>query len=131
MKFVTFEHNGQTRIGLLHGESSVIDLSKADPTLPGDMLSFLRGFPATFETAKRFSARADLAVPISEVILKAPVQGMEKVIGIGLNYRDHAIESGMAIPTTPVFFTKFPSCVIGPNDTILIPPVRFVARYRI
>lgn len=44
-----------------------------------------------------------------------------QVICVGLNYRDHAIESGMPIPEEPVVFTKFPSCIVGPNDNIVKP----------
>jgi 2-keto-4-pentenoate hydratase/2-oxohepta-3-ene-1,7-dioic acid hydratase in catechol pathway len=57
----------------------------------------------------------------SEVRLAAPVPRPGKVICIGLNYRDHAEESGMAIPTSPIVFSKFPSCVIGSGDAIGIP----------
>jgi acylpyruvate hydrolase len=57
----------------------------------------------------------------SEVRLAAPVPRPGKVICIGLNYRDHAEESGMAIPTSPIVFSKFPSCVIASGDAIEIP----------
>ena len=44
-----------------------------------------------------------------------------QVFAIGLNYRDHAKESGIDIPKQPTVFTKFPSCIVGPNDDIIIP----------
>jgi 2-keto-4-pentenoate hydratase/2-oxohepta-3-ene-1,7-dioic acid hydratase in catechol pathway len=50
-----------------------------------------------------------------------PIAKPEKVICIGLNYRDHANETGSAIPDEPIVFMKAPNCVIGPNDEILIP----------
>lgn len=120
---MTFVHGGKCRIGLLQGDS-VVDLAKADNSLPQDMLEFLRGFPTTFEAAAKHASRADCFIPLSEVQVRAPLRGMEKVIGIGLNYADHARESGMAVPPSPVFFLKFPSSVVGPNDVVLIPPVR-------
>ena len=43
-------------------------------------------------------------------------------IAVGLNYADHAAESGMAVPSEPIIFNKAPSCVVGPDDTVLIPP---------
>lgn len=43
------------------------------------------------------------------------------MICVGLNYRDHAIESGMAIPSEPVLFSKFPSCIVGPDDVVVKP----------
>ncbi|MEQ8580442.1 MAG: fumarylacetoacetate hydrolase family protein [Marinoscillum sp.] len=57
----------------------------------------------------------------SDVRLGAPVRRPGKIICIGLNYRKHAEESGMAVPTEPVVFFKATSSVIGPNDTIVIP----------
>ncbi|HEV7959068.1 MAG TPA: fumarylacetoacetate hydrolase family protein, partial [Acidimicrobiales bacterium] len=51
----------------------------------------------------------------------APIARPEKVICIGLNYRDHANETGSPIPAEPIVFMKAPNCVIGPNDEILVP----------
>jgi 2-keto-4-pentenoate hydratase/2-oxohepta-3-ene-1,7-dioic acid hydratase in catechol pathway len=51
-----------------------------------------------------------------------PWRGMGKYVAIGLNYSDHAAESGMAIPQEPTMFTKWLSCVCGPNDDTIIPP---------
>ena len=59
--------------------------------------------------------------PLSSVKLHAPLTNPGKLIMIGLNYRDHAIESGMAIPTKPTVFSKFNSSIIGPGDTIVLP----------
>ena len=53
--------------------------------------------------------------------LGAPIAKPEKVICIGLNYRDHALESGAAVPAEPIIFMKAPNCVTGPRDEILIP----------
>src|SRR6185437_12454868 len=51
----------------------------------------------------------------------APIPRPPKVICIGLNYRDHAEESNMAIPKVPTVFCKFPTAVIGPGDNIVLP----------
>jgi 2-keto-4-pentenoate hydratase/2-oxohepta-3-ene-1,7-dioic acid hydratase in catechol pathway len=51
----------------------------------------------------------------------APIARPPKIICVGLNYRDHAQESGLAIPDTPTIFAKFPNCVIGPHDPIVLP----------
>lgn len=61
-------------------------------------------------------------VPLGDVRLLAPVPRPGKVIGIGLNYRDHAAESGQAIPEAPILFPKFANSVIGPGAPIVIPP---------
>lgn len=59
--------------------------------------------------------------PYDEARLGAPVPEPRQVFGIGLNYRQHAIESGMDIPRTPLTFTKFPSCIVGPAATVSLP----------
>ncbi len=51
----------------------------------------------------------------------APIAKPEKVICIGLNYREHALETGSPIPEEPIIFMKAPNCVVGPNDQILVP----------
>lgn len=51
----------------------------------------------------------------------APITKPEKVICIGLNYREHARETGSPIPEEPIIFMKAPNCVVGPNDQILVP----------
>ncbi len=61
------------------------------------------------------------SVPLEQVKLHAPISNPPRVFAIGLNYRDHAIESGMAIPTTPVVFFKLTTSVIGPGDAIVLP----------
>ncbi|MGZ4132147.1 MAG: fumarylacetoacetate hydrolase family protein, partial [Actinomycetota bacterium] len=62
------------------------------------------------------------AVPLADVRLCAPIPRPSKVICAGLNYRDHAIESGLAIPEVPVLFPKFANSVIGPGEPIVLPP---------
>jgi 2-keto-4-pentenoate hydratase/2-oxohepta-3-ene-1,7-dioic acid hydratase in catechol pathway len=61
-------------------------------------------------------------VSSSEAYWFAPVPRPGKLICIGLNYRDHAAESKMAIPEIPVIFSKFPTCVIAPGEAVVLPP---------
>ena len=56
--------------------------------------------------------------PVDGARLGAPVPTPRQVFGIGLNYRDHADESGMDLPPAPLTFTKFPSCIAGPHDEV-------------
>lgn len=58
---------------------------------------------------------------LSDVRLHAPLANPPRVFAIGLNYRDHAIESGMAIPSTPVVFFKLTPSIIGPGESIVLP----------
>jgi 2-keto-4-pentenoate hydratase/2-oxohepta-3-ene-1,7-dioic acid hydratase in catechol pathway len=53
--------------------------------------------------------------------LGTPYRGIGKFIAVGLNYRDHAAEAGMALPAEPVIFSKATSCIVGPNDDIMLP----------
>ena len=60
---------------------------------------------------------------LAQVKLLAPIPRPPKLICVGLNYRDHAAESKMEVPTVPTIFNKFPSVVIGPGDAIVLPRV--------
>lgn len=60
---------------------------------------------------------------VSDVQMTAPVQRPGKILCIGLNYRDHALETGQAIPEKPIVFTKFANSVIGPGELIRVPRV--------
>ena len=60
--------------------------------------------------------------PLAEVKLLAPVPRPGKVICVGLNYRDHAKETGKAIPSEPVLFSKFANSVVGPGADVVVPP---------
>jgi 2-keto-4-pentenoate hydratase/2-oxohepta-3-ene-1,7-dioic acid hydratase in catechol pathway len=61
------------------------------------------------------------AVPYTDEQLGAPVLAPSQVFAIGLNYRDHAAESGVATPSSPAVFTKFASCLAGPYETVRLP----------
>ena len=60
--------------------------------------------------------------PLAEVRLLAPVPRPGKILCVGLNYRDHAKETGKAVPTEPILFSKFASSVVGPGADVVVPP---------
>jgi 2,4-didehydro-3-deoxy-L-rhamnonate hydrolase len=68
-------------------------------------------------------------VPIAEIALSAPVRNPGKIVGVGLNYRDHAEESGEPVPAEPILFAKFANSVIGPGDAIVVPSAAKQADY--
>jgi 2-keto-4-pentenoate hydratase/2-oxohepta-3-ene-1,7-dioic acid hydratase in catechol pathway len=72
------------------------------------------------DALKRFDLESLPSVPVG-VRLGAPVAGCGKIVCIGLNYRDHAKESGMEVPKEPVIFMKATSAISGPNDDIVTP----------
>jgi 2-keto-4-pentenoate hydratase/2-oxohepta-3-ene-1,7-dioic acid hydratase in catechol pathway len=118
MRLVTFSAGQGPRAGLVAGDR-VVDLSAAGyPTV----VSFLEDGAKAIEAANKLAADAGSAPLRSEVKLHAPLMP-PKFICIGLNYLDHAKESGMAVPTTPVVFTKYHNAVIGPGEAIVLPPV--------
>jgi 2-keto-4-pentenoate hydratase/2-oxohepta-3-ene-1,7-dioic acid hydratase in catechol pathway len=119
MKLVTF-HTGDEhcRPGVLDAVG-VIDLSANEPTL----WPSVRGILAADALDRiREPANASSAIRAAGPILKSPITDPTKIIGIGLNYRDHAIESGMEIPAEPIVFAKFMSALIGPDEAIQLPP---------
>jgi 2-keto-4-pentenoate hydratase/2-oxohepta-3-ene-1,7-dioic acid hydratase in catechol pathway len=61
-------------------------------------------------------------VNLEDARLRAPVPRPGKIIAIGLNYRDHAAETKMPVPTSPIVFSKFQTSIIGPDDPVVIPP---------
>jgi 2-keto-4-pentenoate hydratase/2-oxohepta-3-ene-1,7-dioic acid hydratase in catechol pathway len=83
-----------------------------------DTVRRLESDPNAFADAKK----KGWLVPSEDAYWFAPVPRPGKLVCIGLNYRDHAEESGLAVPKTPVIFSKFSSCVIAPGEPVVIPP---------
>jgi 2-keto-4-pentenoate hydratase/2-oxohepta-3-ene-1,7-dioic acid hydratase in catechol pathway len=127
MKLVTFTHSGSTRIGLATGEE-VLDLAAAVPDLPQEMREFLAAGRSTLDRAAEAAESRDHRIPLSEVLLEAPVQP-SKCLAIGLNYAEHIEETGRARPEFPTFFNKQISCITGPSDPIHLPRVSTVLDY--
>ena len=119
MQFVTFERNGSADPGVIAG-SNIIGLKGAGfPTL----LAVIEGGPEGRRRVENWLAKppADAIVPLTGTRLLAPIPQPPKIICVGLNYRDHAIESKMEIPKVPTIFAKFSTAVIGPGDAIVLP----------
>jgi 2-keto-4-pentenoate hydratase/2-oxohepta-3-ene-1,7-dioic acid hydratase in catechol pathway len=117
MKLVSFSiADGRIRPGSLLEEAHlVVDLTAAG--FP-DALSVIA---AGFTGIDASEAKAFPAYPLGEVRLHAPLPNPPRVFAIGLNYRDHAKESGMALPTVPVVFFKLTTAIVGPGDPIVLP----------
>jgi 2-keto-4-pentenoate hydratase/2-oxohepta-3-ene-1,7-dioic acid hydratase in catechol pathway len=104
------------------GSDTVLDLSRLGfPSL----LSLIEAGPEALAKAENFSFEppADARHPLRSVRLLAPIARPGKLICVGLNYRDHAIETGASIPDVPTIFNKFPTAIIGPGETIVLPKV--------
>jgi 2-keto-4-pentenoate hydratase/2-oxohepta-3-ene-1,7-dioic acid hydratase in catechol pathway len=115
MKLLRFGPKGQERPGLLDEAGRIRDLSGVAADLGPAEIS-----P---EGLARLKAIDPSSLPLVEGSprLGVPVAGTRKFLAIGLNYADHAAESGLAIPPEPVFFTKAVSCLQGPDDPVMIP----------
>lgn len=126
MRLVTFLEGGEPRLGALRGEGArqeVVDLNRADTALPAEMVPLLQGGPEALARVRRVldAAPAGAWRPLAAVTLRAPLPRPGKIICIGLNYRDHAAESAVAVPDYPTVFAKYASCVIGSGEAIVLP----------
>jgi acylpyruvate hydrolase len=128
MQLISFIRDGQIRSGGIEGVTRpsmtrVIDLNAADRRLPADMVRLLRGGDELLDLARNViqSAPPEMWLEITGQQLLAPVPRPGKLICIGLNYRDHAAEAGLAAPAEPVVFAKLSNTVNGPYSPIRMP----------
>ncbi len=115
MKLLRHGARGSERPGLLHADGSIRDLSGeiADigpATLGPDVLARLRALDP-----------ARLPLVEGRTRLGAPVAGVSKIVCIGLNYADHAAESGLPVPEKPIVFLKATTAINGPHDRVVLP----------
>lgn len=122
MKFVTFERAGGVPEAGVILDGQVVALGGAG--FP-DLLSVIAGGEEALGRAARFaaSAPASAVLELASVKLRAPIPRPPKVICVGLNFADHAAESGLPIPKVPTIFSKFSTAVIGPGEAIVLPRV--------
>lgn len=116
MKLLRYGPVGHEKPGLLDNNGNIRDLSALLPDLGPAQIS-----PAALAALRALDI-SKLPVVEGNPRLGAPVTGTAKFIAIGLNYHDHAEESGQPIPREPVVFNKWSSCICGPNDDIVQPP---------
>jgi 2-keto-4-pentenoate hydratase/2-oxohepta-3-ene-1,7-dioic acid hydratase in catechol pathway len=115
MKLVRYGPIGQERPGLIAADGTLRDLSSHVVDIGWDELSDagqarLRALDAT--ALPKVAGKPRLGVPFT---------GISKIVGIGLNYRAHALEAKMPIPAEPVVFMKATTCINGPNDPVIKP----------
>ncbi len=115
MKLLRFGEVGQERPGVLGLDGVIRDVSSLvadfEPATIGDTL---------LETLRRADLDALPAAP-EGIRLGSPIARTGHFIGIGLNYADHAAESGVPVPPEPIVFSKAPNCISGPDDDVLLP----------
>src|SRR5271157_5065740 len=115
MKLVRYGSVGKEKPGLIDGAGKLRDLSEVVADIDADTLA-----PRTLSRLARIKPES---LPVARGVPRIGpcVAGVGNFVAVGLNYADHAAESGQAVPKEPVLFNKAPSCIVGPNDDIVIP----------
>ena len=115
MKLVRYGNPGKEKPGLIDAEGKLRDLSGVIKDIGPDQLG-----DAALAKLRRLKT-ATLPLVKGSPRFGSPVNGVGKFIAIGLNYADHAAESGLPIPKEPVVFMKATSCIQGPDDPVMLP----------
>lgn len=108
---------GSEKPGVVLDDDRFVDLS--DVVHDFDEAFFGSGGLATLPPL--VAERADRAEPIAGRRFGAPIARPHQILCVGLNYRDHAAETGQAVPDEPILFSKAPNTLVGPDDDVLIP----------
>lgn len=120
MRLARFQHGDAAATGGIVVGDEVVDLAVAAPDLPADPVALLAAGPDVRLAAERAAATGP-RLALDEVRLLAPVPQPRLFLGIGLNYADHAAETGRPAPEHPVVFNKQVGCITGPFDAIVAP----------
>ena len=115
MKLVRYGKVGKEKPGLIDADGKLRDLSAVIPDVSPQYLS-----DAMLAKLRKLKT-ASLPLVKGKPRMGCPVANVGKFIAIGLNYADHAAESGMPIPKEPIVFMKATSCIQGPNDEVMLP----------
>lgn len=128
MKLATLLTDRGPRVVGVALDGQYVDLCEVDVKLPTTMREILSA-PEGLAAAAHALATGLTKGPFITGRLLAPVENPSKVFCIGLNYRDHAIETNSPIPSEPVVFSKFSQAVIGPDEPVILPAVAHEVDY--
>jgi len=115
MKLLRYGPKGREKPGLLDASGAIRDLSRVVKDIDADTLS-----PAGLRKLKALKPERLKKVP-GKPRLGVPVNPIGKIVAVGLNYADHAAETGSPIPKEPVLFVKTNNTIAGPNDPVMVP----------
>ncbi len=115
MKLCRFGAPGAEKPGLVDAQGAIRDLSAHVKDITGETLS-----PASLDKLRKIDP-ASLPLAPAGARIGACVGGVRNFIAVGLNYVDHAKETGSPIPQEPILFNKLPNCIVGPNDDVMVP----------
>jgi len=119
MKLMRIGNVGEERAAVAVDESRYVDISDLVVDIDSDFFQSEKWFDIEAEVNKRISENQ--VHEIAGKRIGAPFARPHQIICIGLNYADHAKESGAEVPSEPIIFTKASNTLVGPNDTVIIP----------
>lgn len=123
MRLATIETWAGPRAALQVSDS-FLDIHATEPNLPGNVRQLLEGGADVLGAVAGLANWANaVKTPVTQVKFHAPIVDPRKIICVGLNYKDHAAESGSPIPKDPVLFSKYPTALIGHGQAIVLPKV--------
>lgn len=123
MRLATIETWAGPRAALQVGDS-YLDIHATEANLPGNVRQLLEGGAEALQAVAALAGRANaIKVPADKVKFHAPIVDPHKIVCVGLNYKDHAAESGSPIPKDPVLFSKYATALIGHGQNIVLPKV--------
>ncbi len=122
MKLASFGAIGREGAGVVDGDR-ILDLGKVRPAWPTTWGAILRAglWPEVSAAVEVARTSPSASTALAGERLGPPITDPSKIIAIGLNYRDHALEQGKEPPPAPLLFAKAPSSLIGPRDPIVLP----------
>ncbi len=115
MKLLRYGPKGNEKPGLMDKRGNIRDLSSVIEDITPDVLS-----PKSLAKLTKIKPK-DLPIVNGHNRIGVPYTGMQKFVGVGLNYTDHAKEIGLDLPEEPILFTKHLSCISGPYDDVVLP----------
>src|SRR6266852_6281717 len=121
MRLATIQGRTGPRLAVYRG-NEYIDVQATDAALPGSVRQLLQAGPDARRAIERAVQRPDaVKVAAAGVRLLPPIPDPPKIVCLGLNYRDHAAESGAPIPKDPILFSKYATALIGHGEAIILP----------
>jgi acylpyruvate hydrolase len=121
MRFVSFRKDGESKLGV-RTDAGLVDLSKVDKKFPTDLKELIAQGKGAMQRAGRAANKAKpSAIVNGRVSYLTPIQNPDKIFCIGLNYKDHAAEAGLKIPTYPVVFTRFETSFVANGQALIRP----------
>lgn len=124
MRIASFVVNGASRVGVIEGDS-LIDVCAIDPNIVADIAVGLQSDPDYFGRIARAAGKAGAAErsPVNAAQLALPIPRPGKIVCLGLNYYDHAMEGGHAAPEYPAFFLRTATSLVAANEPVICPRV--------